>query len=224
MIGAIVATIPLGLGIALNPLAIVVSILILRATDSRRNGIAFAIGWVLGLALLVVLSTLIVQDQVVTRHRTPPTFIPWVWTALGGFMLLAAALALWRGRQQGERAGPPRWLRAIDGGQAWHKMAIGLFLATFSLRNLALLAAAASVIGQAGLVKVEMAIVAAAFVAISSAGILIPLFVRLFGGESADAILQQWGDWLTTHMATLTAAVLAVLGLYLLSKGLPGVL
>lgn len=224
MAGAIVATIPLGLGIALNPLAIVVSILILRSADSRRNGIAFAIGWILGLALLVVLSSLAVQDQVATRHRMLPEFIAWIWVGLGVFMLIAAALAWLRGRHRGEQAGPPRWLRAIDGGRVWHKTAIGLFLATFSLRNLALLAAAASVIGQANLLHVELAIVAAAFVAISSAGILIPLLVRLFGGEGADATLQQWGDWLTTHMASLTAAVLALLGLYLLSKGVPGVL
>src|SRR5687767_4174384 len=61
VVSAIVSTVPLGLGIALNPIAIVAGIFILRTTNARANGVAFAIGWLLGMALLAILPAWLVQ-------------------------------------------------------------------------------------------------------------------------------------------------------------------
>lgn len=63
MASAILGTIPLGLGIALNPIAIGAGILILRTARPRLNGILFAIAWILGLLLLVDLSSRLVLLQ-----------------------------------------------------------------------------------------------------------------------------------------------------------------
>ena len=54
--GVIGETLPLGLGIALNPIAIVVAILILGTVNTPKNGIAFAFGWISGLTILLVLT------------------------------------------------------------------------------------------------------------------------------------------------------------------------
>ena len=73
--GVIGETLPLGLGIALNPSPIVVAILILGTVNTPRNGIAFAFGWISGLSVLLVLTSLLVQQQstanpeVNTYHR-----------------------------------------------------------------------------------------------------------------------------------------------------------
>ncbi len=61
--GVIGETLPLGLGIALNPIAIVVAILILGTVNTPKNGIAFAFGWISGLTILLVLTALIVQER-----------------------------------------------------------------------------------------------------------------------------------------------------------------
>jgi hypothetical protein len=83
-----------------------------------------------------------------------------------------------------------------------------------------LLVAAASVIGQAALAVPELAVTVTVFVAISSLGIGIPLLVRLLGGDNADARLERWSAWLSLHMGTITAVVLALMGIYLLGNGL----
>ena len=57
--GVIGETLPLGLGIALNPIAIVVAILILGTVNTPKNGIAFAFGWISGLTILLVLTSLL---------------------------------------------------------------------------------------------------------------------------------------------------------------------
>lgn len=223
MAGAILGTLPLGLGIALNPVAIAAGILILRTTRPRLNGVLFALGWTLGLVLLIVLSTRLVLLQRAGARAAGFDLPSVIWVAIGALLLLAAARAR-RGRPlPGEEPAAPRWLRAIDTANAPRVFGIGLFLATVSLRNLALLAAAAGVIGGADLGLVESAIAVAAFLFVSSVGILGPLLVRVFGGEGADATLARWSAWLNRNVAAITGGVMGVLGAYLLVRGLMGV-
>jgi hypothetical protein len=220
---AILGTIPLGLGIALNPIAIVAGILILRTSRPRLNGLVFALGWVLGLVLLVALSGRLVLLRRGSERIAGLDLPAVLWVVIGAILLIAAARAL-RGRPlPGEEPGTPRWMRVIDTAGVVRIFGIGLLLAMFSVRNLVLLAAAAGVMDGADLGIVELALTAAVFVFVSSIGILVPLLVRLFGGEGADARLARWSDWLNRHMATITAGVMGVLGSYLVVRGLMGV-
>jgi hypothetical protein len=224
LVSAILGTLPLGLGIALNPIAIIAGILILRSAKARVNSLTFAVGWIFGLALLEILSTLLIQAQAGAERGAVVDLPAVIWIGAGVVLLIAAILAF-RGRAlPGNEPEPPRWLRVVDRAGPFHTLGIGLFLATVSLKNLALLAAAGSVIGQANLEFLELALTIAAFLVISSLGILVPLLVRLFGGAEADARLAQWGDWLTRHMGRITAVVLVLLGAYLLARGIAGVL
>ena len=223
LVSAILGTLPLGIGIALNPIAIIAGILILRTANARANGLAFAAGWLVGLALLVILPALFIQAQAGAERGAAVDLPAVIWIVIGVVLLLAAVRAF-RGRPlPGEEPDPPAWLRVIERAGPFHTLGIGLFLATVSLRNLALLAAAGGVIGQANLSLLELALTIAAFLAISSLGVLIPLLVRLFGGAGADAKLEAWSAWLGRYMATITAVVMALLGAYLLVRGLAGV-
>ena len=67
--GVIGATLPLGLGIALNPISIVVVILILGTVQTPKNGIAFAFGWITGLTVLLVVTSLVVQQRSTAEPR-----------------------------------------------------------------------------------------------------------------------------------------------------------
>ncbi len=224
MVSAILGMLPLGLGIALNPIAIGAGILILSTARPRVNGLLFAIGWILGLLLLIVLSSRFVLLQRAEAREAGRDLPSVIWVAIGALVLLAAVRAI-RGRPlPGEAPVTPRWLRAIDTAGPVRIFGIGLVLAMVSLRNLALLAAAAAAIGGVDLGLVEWAVAVASFLVVSSIGILVPLLVRLFGGEEADATLAGWSMWLNRHVATITAGVLGVIGMYLLSRGVAGVL
>lgn len=162
---AILGTLPLGLGIALSPVASVAGILILRTARPRLNGLVFTAGWMLGLVLLVALSTRLALLQMRGARGALLNLPAIIWVAIGAIPLLASA-RVWRGRPlPGEEPDSPRWLRAIDRSGPGRVFGIGLFLA----------------------------IAAAIFIAISSVGILVPLLVRLFGGEGADARLVAPG-------------------------------
>ena len=63
MIGTLGDIIWIGLGMALNPVAIVLSVLIANRDDPRRNGAAYVLGWLFGLGLLVVLPAFVLHDR-----------------------------------------------------------------------------------------------------------------------------------------------------------------
>jgi Sap-like sulfolipid-1-addressing protein len=220
MVSAIFGMLPLGLGIALNPIAIVVSILIVRRPEPRRNAIAFVSAWVLGLALLVIASARVLPSLAGVRRDPPPALYSWIFVGVGIVLLLGAARARRDRPEPGEPTEARRWTGILSRGGIVHVFAIGLFLSMVSLRNLALLAAAAALVGQLSLAALETAIIVAVFVAASALGVALPLVVSLVGGPRAEMLLERWTDWLNLHLGTMTAVVMAALGLYLLGRGI----
>jgi hypothetical protein len=215
-------TLPLAIGVAINPIAILAGILILGKAKPRRNGIAYALGWVLGLTLLLFVLALLVQNLVGNRPGTPSTVLSLAEVGLGALLVIAAVLSLRNRPLPAESPAPPRWFRLLEQGGVGRAFGTGVVLATFSLKNVALLAAAASVIGQAGLDLPGLVVVVAVFVGLGTIGILIPILIYLFGGDVAEAMLDRWRMWLSLNAVTITAIVLIILGTSLLGKGIGG--
>lgn len=225
MIGMLGDTLWIGLAIALNPVAIVISILIANRPDPRRNGVAYVLGWLCGLALLVALPAFVLHEHFGLRNSMPPAIgerFALFRAALGVLLLLAAVVALRRGPLPGDQPADPRWSRIIEGGGVGRVFGMGAFVSTVNFRNLVLLAAAASVIGQAQLDDPGVVLVVALFVTIATLGILVPLLAALFGGAAVDARLRAVADWLTRNMGLITGVMMALFGALLLTRGLQG--
>lgn len=216
----------IGLGMALNPVAIVISILIVNRPDPRRNGFAYVLGWLVGLALLVVLPAVVLHDRFGLQSGLPGTLrdrFALFRAALGVLLLLAAVVALVRGPLPGDQPADPRWARIIESGGVGRVLGMGLFVSIVNLRNLVLLAAAASVIGQAQLDPFGLALTTALFVLVATLGILIPLLLALVGGDAARAWLQAVATWLTRHMGLITGVIMAVMGALMLTRALQSI-
>ena len=222
--GVIGETLPLGLGIALNPISIVVAILILGTVNTPKNGIAFAFGWISGLTVLLVLTSLLVQERSTADPEATRTIVHVGKIVFGLLFILAAILGLRRRPWGGEDQGAQRWTHLVNEGGVVRSFGLGLFLADFSLKNLALVAAAASVFGQAGLSNRGVVIAVGIFVLICTIGILVPLLVRIFGKERGDRLLAVWRQWLERNVAVITAVVMVFLGTHLIAQGIGGLM
>jgi hypothetical protein len=222
--GVIGETLPLGLGIALNPIAIVVVILILGTVETSKNGIAFAFGWISGLTILLAFTSLLVRERAAAEPESTRTVV-YVAEIVFGLILIVVALWGLRRRPRGEDGlRTRRWTRLINEGGIAHSFGLGLFLSDFSLKNLTLVAAAATVIGQAGLSNRGVAVAVGIFVVICTIGILIPLVVRLFGDERGERLVTVWGEWLERNMAAITAVVMVLLAANLIGQGIGGLM
>jgi hypothetical protein len=82
---------------ALSPVPIIAVILILLSERARHNGIAFAIGWVAGIAGAMGILIAIASTQDLATETDPSRTASWIKVSLGAVLLLAAATG-WRSR------------------------------------------------------------------------------------------------------------------------------
>lgn len=216
----LIDTFLLGIGIALNPAAVIAIILILTRTRSTRSGAAFLAGWVSGLILLVILPSLVIMEAL-RRVMGVSAWLPaWAWLVIGGALLAAAVLSL-RDRARGMTApATPRWQSLLAGNSASRVFGLGVTLSLASLRNVVLLAAAVALISNADLALRGVLVASAVFLVASSLGVLAPLLVALLGGDRSTSLLETGGDWLQRNLIWLKIIVLAAVGAGMLLHGL----
>ncbi len=216
----------IGLGMALNPVAIVLSVLIANRDDPRRNGAAYVLGWLFGLGLLVVLPAFVLHDRFGLQNGVQGALLmrfSLFRAALGVLLLIAAGVALVRGPLPGDQAADPRWARIIDSGGVGRMFGMGAFVSIVNVRNLVLLTAAASLLGLAYLDDLGLVLAAALFVTIATLGVLIPLLLHFVGGTAMDARLQAGALWLTRQMGLITGMIMALFGALLLTRNIGAV-
>ena len=210
----------LGIGIALNPAAVIAIILILTRTRSSRTGGLFLAGWITGLLLLVILPSLVIMEGL-RRLKGASAWLPgWAWLLLGGAFLIAAFLSLQDRTRELDLSHEPRWAGLIANGSGGRIFGVGATLSVASLRNVVLLAAAVALISSASLGLSGLLMAAGIFLLASCLGVLAPLLVYLFGGTGAATRLEAGGAWLQANLIWMKIIVLAVVGAGMLLHGI----
>jgi threonine/homoserine/homoserine lactone efflux protein len=222
MTQAIGDLLPSAIGVALSPLPIVAVILMLGTERARRNGPAFAVGWVAGLVIVSVI-VLFVAGDADDPDSTTSTSINWLEVGLG-VLFLAMAVRGWRSRpKHGEEIEMPKWLATVDAFTPAKSLGLGVGLSAVNPKNLALTAAACASIAQTGLSGGESAAAVAVFVVIASVTVVGPVVFYLLATDRAAGPLASLKEFMSRHNAAITMVILLVLGAKLLGQGLGGV-
>jgi threonine/homoserine/homoserine lactone efflux protein len=219
---AIGGLLPAAVGVALSPVPMIAVILMLATPRARSNGLAFAAGWIAG---LVIVSTvvLVVAGGADESGSTASDSVNWVTLGLG-VLFLGMAARRWRSRpRHGEAATLPKWMATIDSFTPGRSLLVGAALSGVNPKNLALTAAAAGSIAQAGLSAGESAVAVAVFVVIGSLTVVGPVVWYLVASERAAGPLAHLKDFMAEHNAVIMMVVLLVLGAKLIGNGLAGV-
>ena len=206
---------PLAMAVALTPFPIVAVVLVLARPDGVAAGTGFLVGWVASLSALTLILTFAVGELDGFRL----SMAAWLQVVVG-LLLLATAVAKWRGRPRGDAEAPvPGWMRplatAAPGRAAMYGVALGL-----NPKNLALTAAAAAGIAYRGL-SGPMALGAAAlYVALAASSVTGAVLARAFGGRRAAEGLEGLKLFMLRHNAVIMMVVFVFLGLKILGDGL----
>ena len=214
--------VPPAVGVALNPIAIVAAILMAGSPRPRLNGLSFALGWTVGLVLVMVAPALLMHDRVVRFNRDPRPIVGAIDLAAGVAVLGMAAWAFLR-KERPAGEGGPRWLGRVASFEPWQAAGLGAFLAAASLKNLTLLGNAGARLGALDLQGLGLSLTTLGFLLACSVGIVAPLAMSLLGGDGERQRLDRLRDWLLAHMNRLTAVVLLPVGLSMLQSGLSGI-
>ena len=209
--------IPLGLAVALSPFPVIPAILLLFTSRPRAAGGAFLAGWVCGVAVGTLAFVLL--TEVIELADEPPTWASWTRIVLGWLLI---AVGLRQVLSRSESSETPKWMSSIDGLAPSGAMRLGIVLSLANPKVLLLAAAAGLAIGSAELSLGGDLGAAAAFIAIASVTVALPVVLFVVLGERVLGPLGHVRDWLERHNATVMAVVIFVIGALLIVKGFRG--
>ena len=88
---------PLALGVAISPIPIIATILMLLAPKAGGTSAGFLLGWVIGIAAAATVFTVIAATAGLSGASEPSSAASWFKIVLGALLLLLAGRQ-WRGR------------------------------------------------------------------------------------------------------------------------------
>jgi threonine/homoserine/homoserine lactone efflux protein len=212
---------PSAVGVAISPVPIIAVILMLGTARARSNGLAFGLGWVVGLAAVSAIVVLVAGDSD-DPDSGSSTAVNWV-KLLIGVLFLVMALGQWRKRPRpGVEPEMPKWMAAIDQFTAGKSMGLGVLLSAVNPKNLALTLAAAASIAQAGLDGGGTAVCIVVFVVLGSLTVVGPVLFYVFAGDTAAKPLGEIKEFMSAHNAVIMFVLLLVLGAKQVGAGIAG--
>jgi threonine/homoserine/homoserine lactone efflux protein len=216
---AIGGLLPAAIAVALSPIPIAAVVLVLAEARSRMTGPAFALGWVMGLTAVSVVVVLATSggdepDGAVAQG------IDWGLAAIG-VLFLAMAVKLWVQRPRaGEEPKTPAWMASIDAISPGRALVLGAALSGANPKNLALTAAAAASISQAGLDRADTAAAIAVFVVLGSVTVIGAVVASLAAPRAVERPLAVVKQFMLDNNATIMMVILVVLGAKFLGDAL----
>jgi hypothetical protein len=208
--------VPLALVVALSPVSIIPAVLLVLHTDHPKpTGLAFMAGWLAGLAVLTLLFVQ-VPHLVDGLGRESPPWAPWLRIALG-VLLIALAVGRWATRKRETR--PPAFLNRLSKITPAGAGVIGFGLVVANPKVVVMNAAAGLIIGTTT-VGIGGWLAVAFYTALAGSTVIAPILAYLVAGERVDGQLERVRDWMQREHATVTAAILLVVGVLLAYTGI----
>jgi len=209
--------IPLALVVALSPLSVIPAVLVLHTPHPRPAGLAFLAGWLIGLAALTIVFVEI--SDLFGDLGKPPGWASWLRIVIG-VALIVFGLYRWLTRKRS--AHTPAWMQSLSKLTPSRAGLAALALTVVNPKVLFICAAAGLAIGTAGLGSTHVWIAEIWYVAVAGSTVALPILAYAVSGDRLDGPLQRLKEWMEEQHATLIAAILIVVGLLVLYKGIHG--
>lgn len=211
-------TLPLSLGIAAAPWAIISLMILLMTPRAVSNAYAFLMGWFLGLILIgiVILNSPGLMDD----SGEPSRIMGWVRLSMGIVFLITSLFFFKRIPRRKDQQTMPKWIERIDTFGFYHAAGIGLFMSTLNLKNSSMVVVGAAFIGRQGLNTSQELNTLLLFCVIASVGVLIPQIIFLLFRKNAKLIFGKIKVWILRHRVLVLLLILIIFGGLSLYKGI----
>ncbi len=202
----------IGLAIALEPFPLMAFILVLSTEKGTRKGLAFILGWLACLVVVIAAVLLTTGDKPPKPQTAPSTAALAVKLALGTVLIL---LAVRQQRRMGRPRKPPGWMTRLDRLSLWAAAGLAVFLQPWTL-----VAAGAATVVQAKLSNAGDWVTLVAFCLLGTSSFLYLELYAAFAPAAATARLERMRTWLDTHQDQVIILVLLLLGFWLAGKSI----
>ncbi|MEP9363432.1 GAP family protein [Nocardioides sp. CN2-186] len=213
---------PLALGVAISPIPVIATVLMLLAPQAKGASLGFLLGWLVGIVVATTVFVVIAATTGLDSGSSPSAASAWIKIGLGVLLLLVGAKQ-WRGRPRpGEVVVLPKWMAAIDSFTFVKAAGLGFLLAAVNPKNLLMCVAAGSAIGGSGISTGDMVVAAAVFTVIAASTVAVPVIGYLVAHERMRNPLDELRVWLGDNNATVMSVLVLVIGVVLIGKGIGG--
>jgi threonine/homoserine/homoserine lactone efflux protein len=209
--------IPLALVVALSPLSIIPAVLVLHTPRPRPTGLAFLAGWLVGLTVVTIIF-LEVSNLVVDLNK-PPVWASWLRIVIGAALIV---FGVYRWLMRKRSAHTPAWMQSMGKLTPTRAALAAMALTVVNPKVLFMCAAAGLAIGTGGLGSTHVWTAVVWYVAVAASTVAIPILAYAVSGDRLDEPLERLKDWMERQHAVLVAAILIVIGLLVLYKGVHG--
>lgn len=220
---AIGESITFAIGVAISPLPIIAIILMLLSRRTGPNSLAFLIGWMVGIAAVLVAVLAIGAALGLSTGGSNTADGTSTFKLVLGIILVVLGLRRIRQRPaQGESPAPPKWLTSVEDLSTPKAGGLGFALAAVNPKNLVLIIGGGTTIAQTSTSVGQRVVAVAIFVVLGSLTIGLPVLMYALARAKATPILDRWRNWLGAHASATVGAVILVLGVLLIGKGVGG--
>ena len=209
---------PIAVAVAVSSVPITVTILILLSPNRNRAALPFLVGWVIGVAAVIVLSTLFASVLPAPPRRGPDTSTAVLLMMVGVALIVLGAIHLRRG-DESEGSGLPRWLSRVDSFGVLVSFAVAVLL-DFRPKGL-LLGIAAGLALHATSVRIgEAVVLIVIYTVIATSTVVVPIVASFVAPRRVEPKLVAARDWMTHNGRLLTSLMMVLVGFVILGYGL----
>jgi hypothetical protein len=211
-------SLPLAMGIAAAPWAIIALMILLLTPKAVSNAYAFLMGWYIGLmgvGILILRSPGLMNDT-----GEPSQLMGWIRIGMAAVFLITSLFFIKKLPTGKNQQTIPKWIKRVDTFGFFHASLIGFLLSTLNFKNSSMVVVGAAFIARQGLTTMQDIITLLLFCLIASIGVLIPFIIFILFRRDAERVFGRIKIWILKNRVIILLVILLVFGGISLFKGI----
>jgi Sap-like sulfolipid-1-addressing protein len=211
------------MGVALDPIPVIIVILILLSPKARWKGVAYVIGALAGLTIGAGTMLLLADPAHVEYEDGGPSTTASVLQLIIGVVLIGMAAKQWFGRpKDADEPKLPSWMASFESMSPIMAFGIGAFLFALDPKHLIFNVAAATAIASSDASTAGDVVALVVYLLLGTVTISGPVIWHLVAPGHADRQLVKARVWLMQNTAIILTLLFFIIGVVLIGSGITG--
>jgi len=205
----------IGLAVTLDPLSLTAFLVVLPSERGTRKGAAFVFGWLVSLALVVIITVVATGNNPPKPSTIPSLAALAVKIALGAVLVVIAVRRIReRGRLKTPKK-PPKWQQRVDSMSPWFALALAP-----TLQPWVLIGAGAATVVEAKLSSWESFLALGLYCVLASSSYLAMEIYAVVRPAQSQALLVRCRTWVDSHTDQAIIVGSLIIGFWFIADSL----